>query len=44
MIPKADYIRNDLQLYPHIQDPKTTHETRYDPDTYVSVQTRVNND
>lgn len=44
IVPKADYIRNDLQMYPHVQDPKTVHDTRYDPDTYVSVQTRVNND
>ena len=42
--PKADYIINDLQMYPHVPDPRTKHDTRYNPDTYISVQTRVNND
>lgn len=42
--PKADYIRNDLQLYPHAQDPKTINDSRYDPNTYVSIQTKVNED
>lgn len=42
--PKADYIREDLQLYPHKVDPKTNHDTRYDPNNYISVQTKVNND
>ena len=42
--PKADYIRNDLQLYPHAQDPKTINDSRYDPSTYVSIQTKVNED
>ena len=44
IVPKADYIRNDLQMYPHIPDPKTVHDTRYDPNTYISIQTKVNND
>lgn len=43
LLPKADYIRNDLQLYPHVQDIKTKHDTRYDPQNYISVQTKVNN-
>lgn len=41
-IPKADYIRNDLQLYPHIQDQKTKNDSRYDPKNYISVQSKVN--
>ena len=44
IVPKASYIRNDLQMYPHIPDPKTVHDTRYDPNTYISIQTKVNND
>lgn len=44
LIPKADYIRNDLQMYPHIPDKNTKHDTRYDPDKYISIQTKVNND
>jgi len=44
LIPKADYIRNDLQMYPHIPDKHTKHDTRYNPDTYISIQTKVNND
>lgn len=43
IIPKANYIREDLQLYPHVIDPKTQHDTRYDPRTYISIQTKVNN-
>ena len=43
LIPKADYIREDLQSYPHTLDPKTQHDSRYDPNTYVSIQTKVNN-
>ena len=42
-VPKADYIRTDLQLYPHVQDPKTKNDTRYDPEKYISVQSKVNN-
>ena len=42
--PKANYIRNDLQMYPHAPDPKTKHDTRYNPNTYISIQTRVNSD
>jgi len=42
--PKANNIREDLQLYPHIPDSKTKHDGRYNPNTYVSIQTRVNND
>jgi hypothetical protein len=41
--PKADYIIPELQMYPHIPDPKTKHDTRYNPETYISIQTRVNN-
>lgn len=37
-------IRNDLQMYPRIPDPKTTHDTRFDRNTYVSIQSKVNND
>lgn len=37
-------IRNDLQQYPRIPDPKTIHDSRYDPNTYISIQTKVNND
>jgi hypothetical protein len=44
LVPKSNYIRNELQMYPHIQDAKTKHDTRYDPDKYISVQTKVNND
>ena len=36
-------IRSDLQLYPRIPDKKTIHDPRYNPDTYISIQTRVNN-
>lgn len=42
LIPKANYIRNDLQIHPHIPDPKTKHDTRYDPQNYISVQSKVN--
>lgn len=41
--PKYNYIKKELQLYPHVTDKKTTHDTRYDPNTYISVQTKVNN-
>ena len=44
IVPMADHIRNELQLYPHIPDPKTNHDIRYDSDTYISIQTKVNND
>jgi hypothetical protein len=44
LLPKADNIKYDLQLYPHVVDPKTQHDSRYDPKTYISVQTKVNND
>lgn len=37
-------IREDLQLYPRIPDPKTKHDPRYNKETYISIQTRVNND
>jgi len=37
-------IRHDLQLYPRIPDSKTIHDSRYDPNTYKSIQSRVNND
>ena len=35
-------IKEELQLYPHIADPKTKHDSRYDPNTYISIQTKVN--
>lgn len=37
-------IKDELQLYPHIPDPKTKHDDRYNPNTYISIQTLVNND
>ena len=36
-------IRSDLQMYPRIPDIKTIHDPRYDPDTYISIQKRINN-
>ena len=42
--PKANYILDELQMYKHEIDPKTKHDTRYSPDTYISIQTMVNND
>ena len=42
--PKANYILDKLQLYPHSIDPKTKHDTRYNPETYISIQTKVNYD
>jgi len=36
-------IRSDLQLYPHIPDPNTAHDSRFDS-SYLSIQYRVNND
>jgi hypothetical protein len=42
--PMADNIKPELQMYPHIQDPKTKHDTRYNRETYISIQTKVNND
>lgn len=44
IVPMADNIKPELQMYPHSTDPKTTHDTRYNPDTYISIQTKVNND
>lgn len=44
IVPMADYIRDDLQMYPRVEDPKTKHDDRYDSSKYISVQTRVNND
>jgi hypothetical protein len=44
MLPAADNIKPELQSYPHIQDPKTQNDTRYDRNNYISIQTRVNND
>jgi len=44
MVPMSDHIRSELQLYPHAIDPKTRHDVRYDPEIYISVQTKVNND
>lgn len=37
-------IRDDLQLYPRVPDSSTKHDTRFDRSTYVSIQSRVNND
>ena len=37
-------IKPQLQMYPHKLDVKTVHDTRYDPLTYISVQTKVNLD
>lgn len=42
--PKADYIVDELQMYPHSIDHKTKHDSRYDPSTYISIQTKVNYD
>lgn len=36
-------IREDLQLYPRIPDPNTTHDNRFNKN-YISIQSRVNND
>lgn len=44
MQPQADNIKTNLQLYPHVQDPKTSNDARYDRNKYISIQTRVNND
>jgi hypothetical protein len=44
IVPMANNIKQELQMYPHSTDPKTTHDTRYNPDTYISIQTKVNND
>ena len=38
----SNIIKPELQLYPHVPDTKTKHDTRYNPDTYISVQTKVN--
>lgn len=43
IVPMANNIKSELQMYPHIPDAKTKHDTRYNPDTYISVQTKVNN-
>ena len=37
-------IRSDLQLYKRVPDIKTVHDSRYDPNTYISIQSKVNND
>lgn len=42
--PQANNIKPELQSYPRIPDAKTKHDERYDPETYISVQTRVNYD
>lgn len=42
--PMGDEIKPELQLYPHNEDPKTKHDTRYSRDKYISIQTKVNND
>lgn len=44
MIPKAYNINENLQQYPRIQDSKIKHDTRYNPNKYISIQTRVNED
>jgi len=40
----SDKIRYDLQMYPHIPDPRTEHDPRFDLKQYVSIQSRVNAD
>lgn len=35
-------INKNLQKYPHIPDNKTSHDQRYNPNTYISIQSRVN--
>lgn len=40
----SNEIKPELQLYPHIPDPRTIHDQRYDPNSYISVQSKVNND
>lgn len=40
----ANNINNSLQAYPRVPDSKVKHDTRYNPNTYISIQTRVNND
>lgn len=42
--PKAEFIREDLQKYPHKEDERVKHDDRYEKRNYVSIQTRVNND
>ena len=42
--PRAENIIEELQMYSHAVDPKTKHDTRYDPSTYISIQTKVNYD
>ena len=37
-------IKPYLQKYPRIPDNNTKHDERYDPRTYVSIQSKVNND
>jgi len=37
-------IKEELQKYPHIPDSNTKHDARYDPNTYISIQAKVNND
>jgi len=44
MFPAANNIKPELQAYPRVPDPKTAHDTRYDPNKYISIQTRVNVD
>ena len=44
MKPAANNIKPHLQAYPRVPDSKTRHDTRYDPNKYISIQTRVNVD
>ena len=37
-------IRYDLQLYPRIPNKNVVHDERYNPETYVSIQHKVNTD
>lgn len=38
------HVRHDLQLYDRIPKNKVYNDDRYDPDTYISIQSKVNND
>lgn len=40
----SDNIRLDLQLYERVANTKVINDERYNPHTYVSIQSRVNND
>jgi hypothetical protein len=40
----SNKIKPELQLYPRKIDPKTVNDERYDENSYVSIQSKVNND